>query len=54
MKANQLLLTATLASAIGPAIESSTEKKTAMQTKPAAIQLPIEGELPFSFIETHW
>ena len=47
MKANQLLLTAMLASAIGAPIETLAQDKSVVQkVMPAAVRLPIEGELP--------
>jgi hypothetical protein len=47
MKANQLLLTAILASTIAAPIETlAQDKSVVQQMKRAAIQLPVEGELP--------
>jgi hypothetical protein len=55
MKANQLLLAAILASAIGAAIEALAQDKSAIQQMaPAAVQLPIEGELPSLGGATGW
>src|SRR6266852_6230598 len=46
MKATQLLLGAILVSAIGVPIETFTEDKSVVQKMtPAAVQLPVEGEL---------
>src|SRR5436853_4886886 len=47
MKANRLLLAAILVSAIGAPIETlAEEKKMVRQITFAAVQLPVEGELP--------
>jgi thiol-disulfide isomerase/thioredoxin len=47
MKANQLMLAALLASTIAAPIEPLAEDKSMAQLRtPAAIQLPVEGELP--------
>jgi thiol-disulfide isomerase/thioredoxin len=55
MKANQLLLAAILASAIGAPIETlAADKSTARQMTPAAVRLPIEGELPSLGGATGW
>jgi thiol-disulfide isomerase/thioredoxin len=55
MRANQLLLAALLAGAIGAPIETLAEDKSAMQQNPsAAVQLPIEGELPSLASATRW
>ena len=55
MKANQLLLAAILASAIGAPIETlAADKSVARQMTPAAVQLPIEGELPSLGSATEW
>ena len=55
MKANQLLLAAILASAIGAPIETLAEDKSvAQQMTPAAVRLPIEGELPSLGGATEW
>ena len=55
MKANQLLLAAILASAIGAPIETlAADKSVAQQKTPAAVQLPIEGELPSLGGATEW
>src|SRR5271169_7087901 len=55
MKANQLLLAAILASAIGAPIATLAEDKSvAPQTKLAAVQLPIEGALPSLSGATGW
>ena len=55
MKANQLLLAAILAGAIGAPIETLAEDKNVVQqTTPAAVQLPIEGELPSLGGATGW
>ena len=55
MKANQLLLAAILASAIGAPIETlAADKSVAQQMTPAAVQLPIEGELPSLGGATEW
>jgi len=55
MKANQLLLAAILASAIGAPIETLAEDTSVVQQMtPAAVQLPIEGELPSLGSATEW
>ena len=55
MKANQLLLAAILASAIAAPIETlAQDKSVVQQMKRAAIQLPIEGELPSLGGATEW
>jgi thiol-disulfide isomerase/thioredoxin len=54
MRANQLLLAAVLASAIGAPIETLAQHKGVVQTKPAAAQLPIEGALPSLVGATGW
>ena len=55
MKANQLLLAAILASAIGAPIETlAADKSVAQQMTPAAVRLPIEGELPSLGGATEW
>ena len=55
MKANRLLLAAILASAIGAPIATFAEDKSAVrQMTPAAIHLPIEGELPSLGGATEW
>jgi thiol-disulfide isomerase/thioredoxin len=55
MKATQLLIAATLASAIAAPIEASAEDKKMVQpTTSAAIQLPIEGEFPSLAGATGW
>jgi thiol-disulfide isomerase/thioredoxin len=54
MKANQLLLAAILASAIGAPIETLAQHKGVVQTKRAAAQLPVEGELPSLGGATGW
>ena len=55
MKANQLLLAAIFASAIGPPIETlAADKSVVQQITPAAVQLPIEGELPSLGSATEW
>ena len=55
MKANQLLLAAILASAIGATIEALGQDKSAVHRKtPAAVQLPIEGALPSLNGATGW
>jgi thiol-disulfide isomerase/thioredoxin len=55
MKANQLLLAALLASAIATPIETSAEDKSmTRQVTAAAVQLPIEGELPSLGGATGW
>jgi len=55
MKANQLLLAAILASAIGAPSESlAADKSVAQQVMPAAVQLPVEGEFPSLGGATEW
>jgi thiol-disulfide isomerase/thioredoxin len=55
MKANQLLLAAILASVIGAPSETlAADKSVAQQKTPAAVQLPIEGELPSLGGATGW
>jgi hypothetical protein len=55
MKATRLLLAAILASAIGAPIEAVAEdKKVMQQVRPAAVQLPIEGNLPSLGSATEW
>ena len=55
MKANQLLVAAILVGAIGAPIETLAEDKSvAQQTTPAAVQLPVEGELPSLGGATEW
>jgi thiol-disulfide isomerase/thioredoxin len=55
MKANQLLLAAIFASAIGAPIETlAADKSMAHQVMPAAVRLPIEGELPSLGSATGW
>jgi thiol-disulfide isomerase/thioredoxin len=55
MKANPLLLAAILASAVGAPIETLAEDKgEVQQMTPAAVQLPIEGELPSLGSATEW
>ena len=55
MKANQLLLAAILAGAIGAPIEIvAADKSVVQQMTPAAVQLPIEGELPSLGGATGW
>jgi thiol-disulfide isomerase/thioredoxin len=55
MKANQLLLAAILASAIGaPNDILAADKSVAQQITPAAVQLPVEGELPSLGSATGW
>ena len=55
MKANQLVLAAILASAIGAPSETlAADKSVARQRMPAAVQLPIEGELPSLGSATEW
>src|SRR5437870_5635349 len=55
MKANQLLLAAILASAIGAPIETlAQDKSVVQQMTPGAIHLPIEGELPSLGGATEW
>jgi thiol-disulfide isomerase/thioredoxin len=55
MKANQLLLAAILAGAIGaPTVTLAEEKRVVQQLTPAAAQLPVEGELPSLGGATGW
>ncbi len=55
MKTKQLLLAAILASAIGAPIETlAKDKSVVQQMTPAAVQLPIEGELPSLGSATEW
>ncbi len=55
MKANQLLLAARHARAIGAPIETLAEDKSVVQQMtPAAVQLAIEGELPSLGSATKW
>ena len=54
MKANQLLLAAILASAIGTSFVTLAEDKRVVQVTPAAVQLRIEGELPSLGGATEW
>ena len=55
MKAHQLLLAAILASALGAPIEALAEDTSVVQQMtPAAVQLPIEGELPSLGSATEW
>jgi thiol-disulfide isomerase/thioredoxin len=55
MKANQLVLAAILAGAIGTALETLAENKSVVQQMtPAAVQLPVEGELPSLGRATGW
>jgi thiol-disulfide isomerase/thioredoxin len=55
MKANQLVLAATLASAIGaPHDIVAADKSLAQKMTPTAVQLPIEGELPSLGSATRW
>jgi thiol-disulfide isomerase/thioredoxin len=55
MKANQLLLAAMLASAIGAPIEALAEDKNMLQSPTsAAIQLAVEGEFPSLGGATGW
>src|SRR5438093_715041 len=55
MKANRLLLAAILASAIGtPTVTLAEEKRVVQQLTAAAVQLPIEGELPSLGGATEW
>jgi thiol-disulfide isomerase/thioredoxin len=55
MKANPLLLAAILAGAVGVPIETLAEDKgEVQQMTPAAVQLPIEGELPSLGSATGW
>ena len=55
MKATRLLLAVILASAIGAPIEALAEdKRVTQQVRPAAVQLPIEGNLPSLGSATEW
>ena len=55
MDVNQLLLAALLASAIGaPSVTLAEDKSAAQNRTPAALQLPIEGELPSLGGATGW
>ena len=55
MKANHLLLAGILASAIGAPIETLAEDKSVVQQMPpAAVQLPVEGDLPSLGGATEW
>jgi thiol-disulfide isomerase/thioredoxin len=55
MKADQLLLVAILAIAIGSSVETlAQDKSVTPQTTPRAVQLPIEGELPSLSGATEW
>src|SRR5882724_8181156 len=55
MKANQLLLAAILASAIAaPIVTLAEDKRVVQQMTPAAVRLPIEGELPSLGGATGW
>ena len=55
MNANQLLLAAILASTVGAPIETlAADKSVAQQKTPAAVRLPIEGELPSLGSATGW
>ena len=55
MKVNQLLLAARHARASGAPIETLAEDKSVVQQMtPAAVQLPIEGELPSLGSATEW
>src|SRR6267378_1205898 len=55
MKANQLLLAAILAGAIAAPLEAfADDKRVVQQMTPAAVQLPIEGELPSLGSATEW
>jgi thiol-disulfide isomerase/thioredoxin len=56
MKANRLLVAAAIfAGAVGAPIETLAEDKSVVQQKtPAAVQLPIEGELPSLDSATGW
>jgi thiol-disulfide isomerase/thioredoxin len=55
MRANQLLLAAILASAIGARIETlAQDKSVVQQMKRTAVQLPVEGELPSLGDATGW
>ena len=55
MKANQLLLAAIFASAIGAPIEAlSQDKSVAQKMTPSVVKLPIEGDLPSLGSATEW
>ena len=55
MKANQLLLAAILASAIGsPFVTIAEDKSVVQQMTPAAVQLPIEGEWSHPVMARTW
>ena len=55
MKANQLFIAAILAGAIAAPIEGlAQDKNVVQQTTPAAVRLPIEGELPSLGGATGW
>ena len=55
MKAHKLLLATILATAIGiPTATLAEDKSVAQQTTPAAVKLPIEGELPSLSGATEW
>jgi thiol-disulfide isomerase/thioredoxin len=55
MKANQLLVAAILASAIGaPIVTLAQDKSVVQKVMPAAVRLPIEGELPSLGGATGW
>jgi len=54
MKANQLLLAAILTCAIAPIETIAEDKSVVQQMAPAAVQLPIEGELPSLGSATEW
>jgi thiol-disulfide isomerase/thioredoxin len=55
MKANRLLLAAILASAIAAPIEAlAQDRSVAQKTTPAAVKLPVEGELPALGSATGW
>ena len=54
MKANYLFLAALVVSAIGVPIETFTEDKSMAQMTPAAVRLPIEGQLPSLGSATAW
>jgi thiol-disulfide isomerase/thioredoxin len=54
MKANPLLLAALLVIAIGVPLETLAQDKSVPQVTPAAVQLPVEGELPSFGGATGW
>ena len=55
VKANQLVLAATLAAAIGaPYDVVASDKNVVQKTTPSAVKLPIEGELPSLGSATGW